>query len=62
MTDYEKLKLLLTEFGVGFDESENEFKIISLIEGGTKVGGYTGFYVDYKFSKDGKFIGVNIWE
>lgn len=62
MNDYEKLKLLLIEFGIGFDEYDDEYKVISIETGKAKVGGYSGFSVEYSFSKDGKFIEMEIWE
>ena len=78
MTQYEQLKKLLTEFGVGFEERkiENEklidietgeelsedIKYISCREGFEKVEGYTCFYTMFYFDADGKFMYMGAWE
>jgi hypothetical protein len=61
MTDYEKVKSLLTELGIGFDE-DIQRNTITLSEGNNKVEGHPGFYVDFNFYTDGQFIKVGIWE
>lgn len=63
MTDYEKLKQLLTEFGVEFEESEGvRSKIITTTEGSRKVDGYNSFYTAFEFNEDGVFLGMGAWE
>ena len=78
VTDYEKLKNLFTEFGLGFEElsghavsgaisdlndSNTGNKAIACTMGEhLKVGGYTGFSSEFVFDKDGKFIQLNCWE
>jgi len=64
MTDYEKLKALLTEFGVGFvvEEDEKGEKYIECNCESKKVTGYSFFYTLFEFDKDGKFIHMGAWE
>lgn len=63
MTDYEKLKQLLTDFGVGFvegiDAANNPY--IRCGERGTKISGYVGFFTDFSFDKEGTFIEIGAW-
>jgi hypothetical protein len=73
-TQYEKLKDLLTEFGVGFDEKEgkdvsdendtgtNKAIVCENNSNHLKVGGYIGFSTEFVFDKDGNFISLNCWE
>lgn len=63
MTDYEKLKKLLAEFGVGYFEMcyENK-KIIQTDEGQEKVTGYIMFYTAFEFTDEGEFIQMGAWE
>lgn len=60
MTDKDKLKALLTVFGVGF--TENGDGDITCEHGDDKVGGYVCFYVDFEFDKNGKFVTMGAWE
>jgi hypothetical protein len=67
MTDYEKLKALLTDFGVGFTEGivEGGHLGITLEADGkveNKVTGYAFYYTEFVFTKDGAFKEVGIWE
>lgn len=71
MTDKEKLIALLTEFGVGFQEERRDKDMIAdgwseqavLCEQGmSKVGGYSGFLVDFGFDADGKFVEMGAYE
>ena len=64
LTDYKKLKNLLTEFGVGFKEDIDSDKnpFISCTEGGTKIDGYFLFCADFYFDKNEKFTNMGIWE
>lgn len=59
MNDKEKLKALLTEFGVGFTEDDAS---ITCEEGDAKVGGYIGFGTTFEFDTEGKFIRMGAWE
>ncbi|MFG9350137.1 hypothetical protein ACEP28_32440 [Pseudomonas aeruginosa] len=59
MSDQEKLKALLTEFGVGFTEDETS---ISCEAGDAKVGGYIGFGTTFEFDTEGKFKRMGAWE
>lgn len=63
-TDYQKLKELLTGFGVRFSKEtrENENQVIQCMSGWDKVDGYLGFFTDFEFNKEGKFIEMGIWE
>jgi hypothetical protein len=66
MTDYEKLKALLTEFGVEFrfveEEGDCKEKFIECFSGDNKVTGYSGFYTSFGFDRSGKFIEMGAWE
>lgn len=76
MTDYNKLKQLLSEFGIGFIEeplTETKFyqandvkikfiKTIRLEVGNEKIDGYSGFSSEFYFDEHDKFIEVGIWE
>ena len=64
MTDYDKVKALFTELGIGFtehDEKDN-VKVICCEAGSDKVIGYSGFFTDFEFDEDGKFIQMGVWE
>ena len=64
MTDQEKLKKLLIEFGVEFTEDGGGDEWwIDCEEGDRKVGGYNCFYTRFTFKKeDGSFISMGAWE
>ena len=62
MTDYEKLKALLTEFGVGFTEDAAAPLAISCMHGDDLIGGYPCFFTIFEFSEDGKFERMGAWE
>jgi hypothetical protein len=63
MTEYEKLKKLLDEFGVGYEELEyDNKKTIQTNQGQNKVTGYNGFYTEFIFTEEGKFIEMGAWE
>jgi proteasome assembly chaperone (PAC2) family protein len=61
LTDKEKLVALLTEFGVQFEDDTQHGKIVCT-SGSTKVSGYNGFYTDFAFDENGKFIELGAWE
>ncbi len=63
MSDYEKLKELLTSFGVGFTEKTHEDRLlINCAYGSAKVTGYIDFLTSFEFDQSGKFIEVGAWE
>lgn len=59
MSDKDKLKDLLKEFGVGFKEEEDA---IVLETGDTKVDGYAGAMAFFTFDADNKFTGIEMGE
>jgi hypothetical protein len=65
MTDLDKLKTLLTEFGVGFEEDYDPQHIRTFIqckEGFDKVRGYSLFYTLFEFDIDGNFTEMGAYE
>ena len=73
MTDFEKVKALLDELGIGYTAGECERYTrdktawedclhITLEEGQEKVEGYCGFYTRFEFLPDGTFDLVGAWE
>jgi len=66
MTDYDKLKNLLTEFGIGFEEHlggvKGETKYLLCTEGSAKIEGYTFFFASFDFDVDGKFEKMEVGE
>lgn len=65
MTDFEKLKGLLTSFGVEFTVEYYEDKKGATIicnQGGRKVSGYNQFFTDFEFDSKGTFIQMGAWE
>lgn len=68
MTDLEKLKALLTGFGVGFeviapeDEWQRQCIVVHCECGEEKVDGYPGFFTEFAFEMDGRFIEMGAWE
>lgn len=76
MSDLDKLKQLLDEFGVGYEELEREeytprttedvihdVVMLNLEQGFEKVSGFYGFFVIFVFKKEtGDFIEVGVWE
>ena len=62
MTDFEKMKSLLDEFGVGYAlESAEDDNRITCQYNHEKVIGYC-FYTEFIFDKHGKFLNIGIWE
>ena len=61
MTDKEKLVALLTEFGVEWRAKGQHIKC-----GGynhyKKIIGFNGFYTEFEFDIDGKFLQMGAWE
>lgn len=73
MTDREKLKSLLNEFGINFKEGGTNFRGASIPEMKNdievhaqgkehKVNGYMGFFCTFEFDDDGKFVQMGIFE
>ncbi len=63
MTDYEKLRAMLTEFGVECTVNLSMTSVtITIQEGGSKVDGHEGCYTEFLFGADGKFISMGAWE
>lgn len=67
MTDIEKLKVLFDEFGIGYSTGKCPSNslwhtALSCEEGHNKIDGYNGFFTDFAFDKNGKFIEMGAWE
>ena len=63
MTDLDKLKALLTEFGVGFEvEATEDGTSVTCSDGRSKVSGYAGFFTSFDFDCAGKFKEMGAWE
>jgi len=67
MPDIEKFRSLLDEFGVEYTKELYDFGHdtgIAVIcqDGDSKVTGYCGFYTDFVFDTDGKFVRMGAWE
>ena len=67
MTDQEKLKALLSSFGIPFDEVEQQKpgwgSLITIrVASELPVVGRKGFHSEFAFTPDGKFNVVGIWE
>ena len=60
MTDYEKMKGLYDSLGIEYEASqlEDEHSKIYLPEG----KGYCGFYCEFYFNKEGRFLEYGVWE
>ncbi|MCK5601424.1 hypothetical protein KAR91_06140 [Candidatus Pacearchaeota archaeon] len=64
MKDIDKLKKLLTEFGVGFTEEKHRDgdDILECYQGDSNIKGYNCFYTQFIFDKDGSFKHMGAWE
>ena len=67
MTDLEKLKALLDEFGVGYScqQGTRDFATghsLSCDQGNAKVDGYYGFCTEFEFCADGRFVRMGAFE
>lgn len=72
MTDLEKLKALLDEWGVPYSEEVDGERIMvkhgnemlgsASLPQSDKVTGYHGFFTEYVFAGDGSFVRVGAWE
>lgn len=60
-TDREKLKELLSDFGItGYSEDEKKISIKDRCC--DKASGYFRFYVDFEFDGSGKFLNMGLYE
>lgn len=65
MTDEEKFRALLAEWGVTPADPETwgiSPHSVMLVAGEGNVGGYMGFEVTFGFNDDGSFDDVGVWE
>lgn len=70
MTDKEKLVALLTEFGVSFKDERYHSGDSNIIvkynwhskQPQNKVTGYDGFFTQFTFNPEEKFIQMGAWE
>lgn len=65
MTHLDKYKQLLSETGVGFDETQTNDRVILKIEAGESdlVVGHMFFETEFVFSSaDGSLVEIGIWE
>lgn len=65
MTDYEKLKAVFTDIGVGFEESNDKTGNLFLTQKAKlmpNVNGYVGFEAEFSFTPEGKFTTLDITE
>lgn len=72
MTDVEKFRALMEEFGLVLSETEvgNGHTMLSLkANAGPKQDGYMchrcstpGFFTEFEFAEDGSFIDMGVWE
>jgi len=59
MTDKEKWKEFLSEFGIEFEDRKDE---LYMEEGFKRVGGYKGFIFAVIFNDDDSFQKIGVWE
>lgn len=70
MTDLEKLRELIEEFVIGYEEKRDDSECIIRFKTSfklekqekKKVYGYTGFFCNFVFDSEGKFKSVGVWE
>lgn len=64
MTDFQKLKNMLDDFGVGYElhDIEPTGTIVRCAEGAKKVRGYSSFFTDFLFDRYGAFLRMGAWE
>jgi hypothetical protein len=63
-TEHARLKALLNDFGVEYEErtANNGILTIILEEGAAKVTGYVGFRAEFDFTEEGRFVEVGVYE
>jgi hypothetical protein len=63
MSDYEKVKELLTMLGIGFEEFENSnCKYLSIDEDCKNVKAYEGHTFDFNFDFNDEFVSVEMYK
>jgi hypothetical protein len=67
MTDKEKLVILLTELGIGFELMSDHYLCdnetgVWFGAGHNKVEGYSGFYTEFVFDEGGTFKKAGVYE
>jgi hypothetical protein len=71
MTDKEKLLALLASFGIEPYLNNGDYSHyktvgavseVTLLAQSGGVEGYSNFFTEFTFDKDGKFVNVGIWE
>lgn len=66
MTDKDRLKSMLEDFGIGFKDDDSQVyypnSIIICKEGFDKVHAHSDFYAYFEFKPDGKFMHMGIYE
>jgi hypothetical protein len=62
-TDKQKLIDLLNDFGIKFREESRTITInVDRDSKDSKVSGYSGFFTEFEFDKNGKFEDMGVWE
>lgn len=62
-TDLQRMEQLFESLGLEpMKTRDGSNTILRLESGQSKCGGYSFFYADFTFDKNGTFIGVGIWE
>ena len=70
MTDYDKVKNLLDDLDIEYEEDEclcprkdyDPYKILHLVTGTRNVRGYDGFQCNFEFDMDGSFLNIRLGE
>lgn len=65
MTDIEKLKALLDDWGIIYQVTEIDDSLQAIVveaRGGPKQHGYGDFFTEVRFSPGGGFHDLGIWE
>jgi hypothetical protein len=62
MTDMEKLKALLDQWGVPYTEEEKSVTVQRTAEDHPKISGYRWFLTRFEFTRHGDFSAIGAWE